>query len=107
TLSDRDRERLLADIGEEIEELTILVTNVLELARGSQRDLHLDEIRLDRVAQAFVRRARARFPQFRFDLEAEPTTVWGDSQELERAIWNLVENAVKGGHGGGGGGGGA
>jgi two-component system sensor histidine kinase MprB len=101
TLSDRDRERLLADIGEEIEELTILVTNVLELARGSQRDLHLDEIRLDRVAQAVVRRARARFPQFRFDLEAEPTTVWGDSQELERAIWNLVENAVKWSNGGG------
>src|SRR4029450_12143776 len=101
TLSDRDRERLLADIGEEIEELTILVTNVVELARGSQRDLHLDEIRLDQVARTVVRRARARFPQCRFDLEAEPTTVWGDAQELERAIWNLVENAAKWSNGGG------
>jgi two-component system, OmpR family, sensor histidine kinase MprB len=101
TLSDRDRERLLADIGEEIEELTILVTNVVELARGSQRDLHLDEIRLDRVVQAVVRRARARFPQCRFDLDAEPTTVWGDPRALERAIWNLVENAAKWSNGGG------
>jgi two-component system, OmpR family, sensor histidine kinase MprB len=100
TLSDPDRQRLLADIGDELEELTILVANVVELARGSQRDLHLDQIRLDQIAQAVVQRARTRFPQFRFDLEAEPTTVWGDPQELERAIWNLVENAAKWSNGG-------
>ena len=101
TLGDRDRERLLADIGDELEELTILVANVVELARGSQRDLHLDEIRLDQIATAVVERARTRFPEFEFDLEAEPTTVWGDRQELERAIWNLVENAAKWNNGGG------
>jgi two-component system sensor histidine kinase MprB len=100
-LSNRDRERLLADIGDEIEELTSLVTNVVELARGSQRDLHLEQTRLDHIAEAVVRRARTRFPQFEFDLEAEPTTVWGDPQELERAIWNLVENAAKWSNGGG------
>jgi two-component system, OmpR family, sensor histidine kinase MprB len=94
-LDHRDRERLLADIGAEIEELTRLVTNVVELARGSQRDLHLEQIRLDEIAQAVVLRARKRFPQFEFDLEAEPTTVWGDAPELERAVWNLVENAAK------------
>ena len=100
-LSDRDRERLLADIGDELEELTILVANVVELARGSQRDLHLEQIRLDQIAAAVVQRARTRFPQFEFDLEAEPTTVWGDPPELERAIWNLVENAAKWSDGGG------
>src|SRR5512133_760315 len=100
-LPDRDRERLLADIGDELAELTILVANVVELARGSQRDLHLEQIRLDQIATAVVERARTRFPQFEFDLEAEPSTVWGDRQELERAIWNLVENAAKWSNGGG------
>jgi two-component system sensor histidine kinase MprB len=100
-LEDRDRERLLADIGDEIEELTTLVANVVELARGSQRDLHLEQIRLDEIARVVVGRARKRFPRFEFELEAEPTTVWGDPAELERAIWNLVENAAKWSNGSG------
>jgi two-component system, OmpR family, sensor histidine kinase MprB len=94
-LGEPDRERLLADVGEEIDELTALVGNLVDLARGSQRDLHLHPVRLDEIAQVVVRRAKGRFPEFDFALEAEPTTVWGDPQELERAIWNLVENAAK------------
>jgi len=42
-----------------------------------------------------VERARTRFPQLTFDADTEPTTVVGDPQELDRAIWNLVENAAK------------
>jgi two-component system sensor histidine kinase MprB len=94
-LSDRDRERLLRDLGSELEELTLLAANLVDLARGSQRDLHLVAVRLDHVAEAVVARATARFPELDFALEAEATTVWGDPEELERAIWNLVENAAK------------
>src|SRR5262249_52130054 len=94
-LSDRDRDRLLGDVGNEIEELTALVANLVDLARGSQRDLHLRTARLDHVAEVVVRRAEARFPQLTFALDAEPATVTGDPEELERAIWNLVENAAK------------
>jgi two-component system sensor histidine kinase MprB len=100
-LSDPDRERLLRDIGSEIEELTTLVANLVDLARGSQRDLHLRPVRLDHVAEVVARRAEARFPGLDFALEAEPTTVWGDPEELERAIWNLVENAAKWSNGAG------
>jgi two-component system sensor histidine kinase MprB len=101
-LEKRDRDRLLRDIGTEIEELTTLVADLVELARGSQRDLHLRHIRLDEVAGLVVGRAQARFPALEIALKAEPTTVWGDPEEVERAIWNLVENAVKwtNGHGG-------
>jgi two-component system, OmpR family, sensor histidine kinase MprB len=100
-LSERDRDRLLRDIGTELEELTTLVTNLVDLARGSQRDLHLSRVRLDNVAEAVVRRAEARFPDLEIGLEVEPTTVWGDPEELERAIWNLVENAAKWSNGAG------
>jgi two-component system sensor histidine kinase MprB len=95
TLSDRDRERLLRDVGNEIGELTTLVANLVDLARGSQRDLHLRPVRLDQVAEVVVRRAEARFPGLTFMLDAEPNTVSGDPEQLERAIWNLVENAAK------------
>jgi two-component system, OmpR family, sensor histidine kinase MprB len=94
-LSDSDRERLLRDVTRELEELTTLVANIVELARGSQRDLHLEQVRLDELAERVVRRAEARFPTLEFALDAEPTTVWGDPDELERAVWNLVENAAK------------
>ena len=101
TLSVRDRDRLLRDVGNEIEELTALVANIVDLARGSQRDLHLRPVRLDRVAEDVVGRAEARFPDLSFVLDAEPTTVAGDPEQLERAIWNLVENAAKWSNGGG------
>ena len=100
-LDERDRDRLLRDVGTEIEELTTLVANLVQLAHGSQRDRHLRDVRLDEIAEAVVRRARARFPGLGFTLEAEPTTVWGDPEEVERAIWNLVENAAKWSNGGG------
>jgi two-component system, OmpR family, sensor histidine kinase MprB len=100
-LDERDRERLLRDLGTEIEELTTLVANLVELAHGSQRDLRLEHMRLDEVAEVVVSRAMPRFPGLDFSLETEPTTVWGDPAEVERAIWNLVENAAKWSHGGG------
>jgi two-component system, OmpR family, sensor histidine kinase MprB len=101
TLSERDRERLLSDVTRELEELTTLVANTIELARGGQRDLHLEHVRLDELAARVVERAKARFPSLQFALEADETIVWGDPDELERALWNLVENAAKWSNGGG------
>src|SRR5262245_7595928 len=100
-LSQHDRERLLRDVTRELEELTTLVANTVELARGGQRDLHLEHVRLDELAGRVVQRAEARFPSLEFELEADETTVWGDPEELERALWNLVENAAKWSNGGG------
>jgi two-component system sensor histidine kinase MprB len=90
-----DCERLLHDIDAETQELTGLVENLVQLARGSQRDLHLEQLRLDQIATTVVDRARVRYPGLKFELSVEPTTVWGDRQDLDRATWNLVENAAK------------
>jgi two-component system, OmpR family, sensor histidine kinase MprB len=99
-LSDRDRERLLSDVTRELEELTTLVANIIELARGSQRDRQLEAVRLDELTARVVGRAQARFPSLEFAVDAGATTVWGDAEELERAVWNLVENAAKWSKGG-------
>jgi two-component system, OmpR family, sensor histidine kinase MprB len=90
-----DRERLLRDLTRESEELSAMVGDLVDLARGSQRDLHLRELELERVVDDVVDRAATRFPQLTFEHESEPTTVVGDPQQLDRAIWNLVENAAK------------
>jgi two-component system, OmpR family, sensor histidine kinase MprB len=94
-LHERDRERLLRDVGDEIDELTTLVANLVELARGSHRDLHLQQVALDEIADRVVRRAQSRFPAHCFVLAADATTIWGDREEVERAVWNLIENAAK------------
>jgi two-component system sensor histidine kinase MprB len=94
-LDPHDRRKLLRDVTAEIEELTTLVGNLVDLARGSQRDLHLRQVRLDEVAAAVVARARGRFPRLTFELRADSTTVWGDAADLDTAAWNLVENAAK------------
>jgi two-component system sensor histidine kinase MprB len=94
-LDPEEREKLLRDLTREAEELSALVASLVDLARGSQRDLHLREVELDSVVEDVVERARGRFPQLEFEYHSEPTTVLGDPQELDRAIWNLVENAAK------------
>jgi hypothetical protein len=66
TLSDRDRARLLRDVTRELEELSTLVANIVELARGSQRDLHLEQARLDELAARVIQRVEARFPSLEF-----------------------------------------
>jgi two-component system, OmpR family, sensor histidine kinase MprB len=94
-LSELDRKRLLRDLGSEVEELTTLVANLVELARGGQRELHLRPVRIDAVAHAVVERAEMRFGSLEFRLDADDTAVLGDPEELDRALWNLVENAAK------------
>jgi two-component system sensor histidine kinase MprB len=94
-LGAEDREKLLRDLTREAEELSALVASLVDLARGSQRDLHLRELELQSVVEDVVERAANRFPQLEFDHHSVPTTVVGDPQELDRAIWNLVENAAK------------
>ena len=102
TLEDADRlptdERaaLRADIVEELDELTALVADVVELARGSKPGVALDDVRLDEVVAAVVERTRSRAGE-RVEIEAdlEPAVVLGEPERIQRAVSNLLENAVK------------
>jgi two-component system, OmpR family, sensor histidine kinase MprB len=90
-----ERERLMRDVQLELDELTALVGDVVDLARGAQPDLLTQELRLDELAAACVDKARRRSPSTDFVERLEPSVVRGDPDRLGRAIDNLLDNAAK------------
>jgi two-component system, OmpR family, sensor histidine kinase MprB len=93
-LSEEDRHRLLADVLEQSEELSALIVDVIELARGDLPITSAEDVRLDRVVAACLTRARRDFPQIRFESSLEPAVVDGVPERLARAINNLLDNAA-------------
>jgi len=90
-----DRRRLLEDVRAETEELTALITDVIELARGDEPLSGVDDVQLDDVVAEAVARARRRRPATTFDATLEPTLVVGLPERLGRAVDNLLDNAAK------------
>jgi two-component system sensor histidine kinase MprB len=94
-LDPEDRHRLLADVVEQSEELSALVADLIELARGDQPGPTTEDVRLDRVAAESVARARRNAPGMVFRPHLEPVTVDGAPERLGRAINNLLDNASR------------
>ncbi|HEV2723357.1 MAG TPA: HAMP domain-containing sensor histidine kinase [Thermoleophilaceae bacterium] len=90
-----DRERLLRDVVAQLEEMTALVGDLVDLARDRADQEPADELRLDELVANVVERARRRHPERDFLLEAEPTTVRGVPARIDRAVGNLLDNAQK------------
>ncbi len=90
-----DRERLLGDVVAQLEELTLLVGDLVDLARDGTDDESPVELRLDQLVAGVVVRARRRHPEQEFRVEAEPTLVRGVASRLDRAVANLLDNAQK------------
>jgi len=93
-LPEEDRRRLLADVLEQSEELSALIVDVIELARGDLPITSAEDVRLDRVVADSLTRARRDFPQIQFESSLEPAVVEGVPERLARAINNLLDNAA-------------
>jgi two-component system sensor histidine kinase MprB len=94
-LSPAERESLRRDVIAELDELTGLVSDLVELARGAKPSAVLDEVRLDEIVSAAVTRARRRSERVSFQVEIEPTLVSGDPARIDRAVANLLDNALQ------------
>lgn len=94
-LSPEDRAALRADVIEELDELTALVGDVVELARGSKPSGERGDVRLDEVVREAIERARRRAPGLTFRQVIEPTLVRGEADRISRAVTNLLDNAAK------------
>jgi two-component system sensor histidine kinase MprB len=89
-----EQDSLRRDIVEELDELTALVGDVVELARGAAPGGPSDDVRLDELVEGAVQSARRR-SDLRFELKLEPTVVSGQGDRIGRAVSNLVDNARK------------
>jgi two-component system sensor histidine kinase MprB len=89
------RERLFDDLQREAHEMRDLIGGLLELARGDDPSLEQTTFRFDELVEEVVVRARSRFSDIVFEADLEPTALTGSSDRLERAVWNLLENAGK------------
>jgi len=94
-LPERDRDAMLADLTSEAEELTGLVGDLVELAHDGSAQTERSVVRVDDVVRSALMRVRRRAPGVRFEEQLEPIEALGDCDALERAIVNLLDNAVK------------
>lgn len=94
-MSEEEVRPLVADVIEQLEEMTTLIGEVLDLARGEELDLEPEEIRLDELVAESVERAGRRAPNLRFRTDLRPSVVGGMRSRIARAVDNVLDNAAK------------
>jgi two-component system sensor histidine kinase MprB len=94
-LAPEERRDLLRDLEEQADELALLVSDVVDLARRGEPDGAFEEVPLDELVAAAVERARRHAPDVGYSTELEPTVVRGVPERLDRAVANLLQNAAK------------
>jgi len=96
-LAPADREVLVTDVVTQMGELTKLVGDLAELARGEQRERVRAPFRLDQLVEDAVAVAatHGRTRDIRFDALIEPCWVEGLPERITRAVGNLLDNAIK------------
>jgi two-component system, OmpR family, sensor histidine kinase MprB len=94
-MDDSERERLLDDVVEQIGELTLLMNDLIDLARNEEQRADAEDVRLDIVVQESVARAQRNSPATPLLSTLEPVLLSGVAARLDRAIANLIDNAIK------------
>ena len=90
-----ERRRLIGDVVTQLEELSELINDLIELAREDEHVDSHEEVRFDILVTEAIERARRHAPQARFEVNLDPTLVNGVPARLDRAVNNLLDNAVK------------
>lgn len=94
-LPEEERQRLLHDILEQLNEMTTLVAELSELARGELEPGEAEDVRLDLLAADAIERTRRNRPDVHVVAELEESVVHGVPASIERAVANLLDNAAK------------
>lgn len=92
-----ERSILVDDVVTQMDELTKLVGDMAELARGELQQTPPAPLRFDLLVEDLVAVAatHGRPRDITVELTSSPTWVLGRADRLERAIGNLLDNAVK------------
>jgi two-component system sensor histidine kinase MprB len=90
-----ERQQLLGDLVSQIERLTTLVGDLIEVARDEETPMPFEELRLDEVVHEVVDDVSFRYPKVHFNLSSSPSSINGVKVRVARAITNLLDNAAK------------
>jgi len=94
-LTQQQRDEIFTDATAQVEELSTLVGDLVELARDEPLNRAPEPLDLADVVDRGVQRVKRRAPGLTFEVETSPWWVVGESQILERAVTNLLDNAAK------------
>jgi two-component system sensor histidine kinase MprB len=95
SLSEQERRELIDDVRAELQALRILVEDVVELGRAEQSSTEWEDLRLDLIVERAVHKARRRATAVEFDCILEPWWAHAHPNQIERAVDNLLDNAIK------------
>lgn len=88
------RREILRDIAAQLAEFTSLISDLVQLTRNEEGS-SLKPVDLRDVVVAALERARRRGPGIEFDVSLNSHFLIGEPEQLERAVTNLLDNAVK------------
>jgi two-component system sensor histidine kinase MprB len=91
----RERVRVVKAARAQLQELTVLVGDLVDLSKTEVEEIEVEDVRLDLAAAGALRRARLHAPACDFVLDAEPCLVRAAPARLDRAISNLLDNACQ------------
>lgn len=83
------------DVNAQMEELSTLIGDLVELTREDDLHREFEPIRLDSVLTEAVIRVQRRRPDVKFMFHADPWVIDADRAALSRAPVNLLDNAAK------------
>ncbi|MGH2849128.1 MAG: ATP-binding protein, partial [Solirubrobacteraceae bacterium] len=89
------RRRVLAAAVRTIGELSALVGDLIQAARDGRSLDAREPLALDELVASAVDRARHRAPHLRFESRLDPCRLVGARSRLERAVDNVLDNAIK------------
>jgi two-component system, OmpR family, sensor histidine kinase MprB len=92
--SPEQRDELLTDVTAQVEELSTLVGDLVELARDEPLERTPEPVDMADIVARAVDRVRRR-ADVRFEVSTQAWWVVGEAQVLERAVTNLLDNAAK------------
>jgi two-component system, OmpR family, sensor histidine kinase MprB len=93
-LDPADEDGLLGDLAQQTRELSALVDDLNALS-VPPAEAQPTAIRLDHVVERALARVRTRARDRDFDVHLSPVTVSANDSEVERAVVNLLDNAIK------------
>ncbi|HEX4787237.1 MAG TPA: HAMP domain-containing sensor histidine kinase [Actinospica sp.] len=94
-LPPEERIALMNDVRAQMEELSVLIADLVELSRDEQPSHTIERLDLRDIVERAAERVQRRAPGLTYDLQLSPWYLDGDAAGLERLITNLMDNAAK------------